>query len=195
MQWSKLKARVESFFAPAVAGRVELRTTNYRHVHDGAGRGWITIDGREVYNFCTQKYWVEGNALSAGIRTANRATDWSDPAQEVAYYEAGAQTEQILEKRGIVCQGGFESALADYLTLSLDDALASDNLVHRALAVLDGRLGKRRLRSLELRADEHPLVKQLLDFRCRVEGVRKGVRERSQTWRASRPRTEEGSAS
>ncbi|MEA2691064.1 MAG: hypothetical protein QOJ16_451 [Acidobacteriota bacterium] len=177
MQWSKLKARVESFFAPAVTGRVELRTTNYRHVHDGAGRGWITIDGREVYNFCTQKYWVEGNALSEGIRTANRATDWSDPAQEVAYYEAGAHTDEILEKRGIVCQGGFESALADYLTLTVNDALASDHLVHRALAVLDGRLGKRRLRTFELRTDENPLVKQLLDFRCQVEGLLNPMKE------------------
>jgi hypothetical protein len=95
MQWSKLKARVESFFAPAVAGRVELRTTNYRHVHDGAGRGWITIDGREVYNFCTQKYWVEGNALSEGIRTANRATDWRDPAQEGARGGGGAGSNRL----------------------------------------------------------------------------------------------------
>jgi hypothetical protein len=173
MQWSKLKTRVEAYFAPAVAGRVELRTTNYRHVHDGMGRGWITIDGREIHNFCTLRHWIERNALAAGIREANGATDWTDPAQASAYYEAGAQTMEILEKRGILCQGGFESALASYLTLSVDDALASDYLVHRALAVLDARLGKRRLRSIELRGDEQPLVRELLDFRCEAEGVRR----------------------
>jgi hypothetical protein len=74
MQWSRLKKQVESRFAPSVAGRVELRTTNYRHVHDGEGRGWITIDKEEVHNFCTLKYWVERNLLLAGIREAKASS-------------------------------------------------------------------------------------------------------------------------
>jgi hypothetical protein len=173
MQWSKLKARVEAFFAPSMSGRVELRTTRYRHVHDGEGRGWITIDGIEVYNFCTLKYWVEWNALSAELRQAHGATDLRDPEQRRAYHDAGREAEQILAERGILSQGWFETSLAEYLTLALDDALASDDLVHRALAVLDGRLGKRRLQSFPLRADESPLVRRLLDLRCEVEGVRR----------------------
>ena len=59
MPWTKLKKQVEQRFAPSVAGRVELRTTSYRHAHDFAGRGWITVDKAEVHNFCTHKYWVE----------------------------------------------------------------------------------------------------------------------------------------
>jgi hypothetical protein len=161
MQWSKLKARVEAFFAPSVAGRVELRTTHYRHVHDGEGRGWITIDGSEVYNFCTLTYWVELNALSADLRSANRGTDFRNPEERQAYFDAGREAERILVERGILSQGWFESSLAEYLTLSIADALDSDDLVHRALAVLDGRLGKRRLQSFALRTDESPLVKRL----------------------------------
>lgn len=41
-----------------------------------------------------------------------------------------------------------------------------------ALAVLDGRLGKRRLRALALPSDEHPLVRAMFTLRCDVEGIR-----------------------
>jgi capsid protein len=56
MQWSKAKQRVEVLFTPKASGRVELRTTNYRRVADWEGRGWITIDGVEAWNFCTMRY-------------------------------------------------------------------------------------------------------------------------------------------
>jgi hypothetical protein len=58
-------------------------------------------------------------------------------------------------------------SIHEYPSLSLAEALESDDFVHRALAMLDRRLGQRRLASLELRADEHPLVSQLLEFRRR----------------------------
>jgi len=48
MRWSELKRRVEGNFAPAVRGRVEVFTTRYRLAHDGAGEGWIAIDGARI---------------------------------------------------------------------------------------------------------------------------------------------------
>jgi len=45
MRWSELKRRVEGNFAPAVRGRVEVFTTSHRQAQDGAGEGWISIDG------------------------------------------------------------------------------------------------------------------------------------------------------
>jgi len=107
------------------------------------------------------------------LRQAHGVTDLRNPEQRQAYHDAGREAERILAERGILSQGWFETSLAEYLTLALDDALASDDLVHRALAVLDGRLGKRRLQSFPLRADESPLVRRLLDLRCEAEGVRR----------------------
>jgi hypothetical protein len=65
----------------------------------------------------------------------------------------------------------FQAAVERYPDLPVDEALVSSNLVHRALAVLDRRLGKRRLGKLECRTDEHPLVMGLYRFRCSSEGV------------------------
>jgi hypothetical protein len=41
----------------------------------------------------------------------------------------------------------------------------------RALAIIDRRVGKRRLRMLEVGPLEHPLVRQLYQLRCEAEGV------------------------
>jgi hypothetical protein len=180
MQWSKLKKQVESRFASSMAGRVELRTTHYRHTHDSEGRGWITIDKEEVHNFCTLKFWIEQNALLEGIRSANNVTNYRDPAQRAGYYHAYEQAEAILDQRGIRSQGWFEESLRDYLSLTLEEALASTNFLHRALAVIDKRLGKRRLKVLQVSPGEHPLVSRFLELRraaefpAHVEGAASG---------------------
>jgi hypothetical protein len=171
MQWSKARHRVESLLAPTVADRVALRVTGYRHAHDGEGRGWIAVDGEEAWSFCTLRYFVQHDKLAQGLRVANRATDYRDPAQRDAYYAAGDHADAILGRRGDVSRAYFQTAVEQYPVLSVEEALASGNLVHRALAVLDRRLGKRRLRNLELRIDEHPLVAGLFRFRCACEGL------------------------
>jgi hypothetical protein len=62
------------------------------------------------------------------------------------------------------------SDLEGYLSLTIEDALASPNPLLRALAMCDRRVGKRRLRSFEMR-DEHPLVRELFAARCACERI------------------------
>ena len=71
-------------------------------------------------------------------------------------------------------ESGDGQALADlkrYLALSIEDALISDRPLVRALAVIDRRAGKRRLRRLEIGPEEHPLVRELYQLRCEAEGI------------------------
>ncbi len=65
----------------------------------------------------------------------------------------------------------FHRALWDSLSLSIDDMLHSENGIIRALAMLDRRLGKRRLLALDLPDDELPLVRTLYALRCEAEGI------------------------
>jgi hypothetical protein len=169
MPWSRLKKQVESRFAATMVGRVELRATSYRHTHDEEGRGWITLDKEEVHNFCTIRFWIEQGTLLQGIRAANSATDFHDPAQRAEYYHAYEQADEILEERGVRSKEWFENSLKEYLSMTLEESLASKNFLHRALAVLDRRLGKRRLKTLELSSGEHALVSRFLEFRRAVE--------------------------
>ena len=171
MQWSKLKKLVESRFSPTLTGRAELRITNYRKSNDFEGRAWITLDGEEVWNFCTWKYLVEHQKLTDQLGNLCGATEPQEPTRSGSYYWSGDAADGILHKQGILSQKYFEDALEAYLNMSVEDACASDNLVHRALSALDRRLGKRRLSTLALRTDEHPLVKRLLQFRLEAEGL------------------------
>ncbi len=66
----------------------------------------------------------------------------------------------------------FEQAVSAVLSLSVNEMVVSENAVIRALAMLDSRLGKRRLRALRLGDDEHPLVRQFYILRCEAEGTK-----------------------
>lgn len=52
--WSKTKKQLESFICDSLKGRIEFHCSNYR-IHDGIGRTYITLDGKEIYNMCTLK--------------------------------------------------------------------------------------------------------------------------------------------
>jgi hypothetical protein len=65
--------------------------------------------------------------------------------------------------------------LKRYLALPIDDALRSSGPLLRALAVIDRRVGKRRLRSLDIGPEEHPLVHELYRLRCEAEGIPSGT--------------------
>ena len=62
------------------------------------------------------------------------------------------------------------SALREYPRLAIDDALGSPNVVTRSLAMIDRRLGKRRLMKIDAE-NEHELVRTLHRLRCSIEGI------------------------
>ena len=141
MRWSKLKQQVERMFADGVRGRVELRTTRYEKAHDRLGRSWITVDGREVANM--SNYLACGGSIADG-----------NPGR----FDAGVFA-------------GYDLPLAmrEYLTLSIDAAIASPNPLVRALAVLDRRTGERCLARIDA-ANEVSIVKELLAVRRGIRG-------------------------
>jgi hypothetical protein len=157
MRWSKLKQLTEERMSPALAGRVALYSTRYPKAYDGdvLGRGWITIDGREIVNFCDYTQEVQLYRRSE-----------LDPSSDYCQQLASLQAEGVLDR------GDFYRVLWTALSMSIDDLLASDNILHRALAMTDRRLGKRRLKKLTVNEDEHPLVRELYALRCEVEGIR-----------------------
>ncbi len=64
----------------------------------------------------------------------------------------------------------LHEALAAYLNLSIADALRAEEPVHRALALIDRRLGRHRFEELELPAGGNPLVLRLYRLRAEAEG-------------------------
>ncbi len=177
MQWTQLKKRIENGFARSVQGRVSVHAARYRHSHDSEGRGWITLDKREIASFATLGHWMAEWKLQTALREANKCADYNDPAQNAGYHDAQRQANAVLLRQGSMTYDNLYYELEGYLNLSIEQALDDDSVVMRALAVIDRRLGKRRLADFALRVDELPLVTELLAFRKEVEGIRAGGHE------------------
>jgi hypothetical protein len=166
MQWSKLKSRVEERFAPSVRRRVSLHQARYRYTREQVGRVWLMVDGRDTASFATGSHWPRVQAETDRLIEERDAS--GSPA---AYTQATGDAEAIVRGAGIYDDAGALDELETYLSLSVDEALASPSPLLRALAVLDARAGKRRLRALAAAPDGHPLVQALLRLRCDAEGI------------------------
>lgn len=163
MQWSRLRRNVEALFADSVRGRVRLHSTRYRTTHDEDGRSWITLDGKELVNMVHLFRFREEAAIRAEERAGAGASREELLAQRDAF-------EHELREENYFMQSDLGHAMHDYQSLSATQALASPNPIIRALAMLDRRVGRRRLRAIDV-TDEHPLVRALHQFRCTAEGL------------------------
>jgi hypothetical protein len=63
----------------------------------------------------------------------------------------------------------LHDALIEYPLLSINEALGSQNPIIRGLAMVDKRLGKRRLREIKLEEVDHEFVKLMFNLRCETE--------------------------
>ncbi|WP_245671439.1 SF0329 family protein [Pseudobacillus wudalianchiensis] len=77
----------------------------------------------------------------------------------------------ILEQRNIFNVEHVYDAFVQYPHFSIEEAIRSDNVVIQALAMIDKRLGKRRLTHLKFDPDTHPLVTTFYRIRYEAEGL------------------------
>jgi hypothetical protein len=171
MRWSKLKSSLDDLCAPALRGRVALNQARYRYTRGEVGRIWITVDGREVASFDTSTHLRRRAELGADLFEIRRAESLDRTPEHAAYLEADDRAQEILRRAG---EHGDYEALVDleaYLSLTIEEALVSPSPLVRALAVIDRRVGKRRLRALKMSRLEHSLVRELYLLRCEAEDV------------------------
>lgn len=168
MQWSKLKQRIEGRMADSLHRRVEVHSTRY---YSGQGRGWITVDRHEVADMSSARVAMESVQIAHEASTGECVHDKQAAPGGTQWY-ASRSYEQVLHRQDVVLsQYEYHRLLWDSLSLSVEDSLASRDYLIRAFAMLDRRVGKRRLRTLQLGDDEHPLVRQFYDLRCKAEGI------------------------
>ncbi len=142
MRWSKLKKLVEERFAPSLAKRMAIHSAAYGNC--SCGHCWITLDKAVVANFCTRAFYNKKLHGDSGTNPMykNHLVLYGEKSRQDAY-----------------------RSMFDYVhSLSHDEALKSDDVLVQALAVVDSRLGKRRLMSVD-DSNLHPLAKKLLSIR------------------------------
>ena len=134
--WSKTKQVLESRLPEDLKGRVEYGYSVYRNGGSECQAMSIIVDG-ETW-FCTNPlFWQE----------VHYRGDYDDEANKV------------IRETGHVGNSWGEAMkyVHQFLNvLSIDEAIASENYFIRMLALLDSRLGKRRIRKLAEHVDEEP---------------------------------------
>lgn len=171
MKWSQLKNRIEETFADSIRGRVEVWNTRYRESHDGEGEAWITIDKERVFSMACYTYLMREYEEEKRLQSEKGCTDYKDPDQAEGYYDACDEAQENMKKEGIFSLWETNGSLFNYLNLSIENAISSENPIIRAFATLDRRFGKRRLKEFNWQK-EHPLVKILYKFRCEAENIK-----------------------
>ena len=148
MRWSKLRSLIEESIAESVAKRISVHSAAYGECT--CGHCWITLDKEVIANFCTRAYY--NKKLSR------------DSAHDKIYKE------HLVMYGELSRQDAYLSMFDFVHRLSIDEALNSDDVLVQALAVIDSRVGKMRLTSLDT-GSLHPLTKKLLEVRLDAENI------------------------
>ncbi len=114
---------------------------------------------------------IEFYERSRQLQEDRNCLDYRDREQIVGYREAQKEVEMQLREEGVIPLWEFNDALFDYLNMSLEQVLTSDQMIVRALGMFDKRLGKRRLASMDV-SGEHGLIQGFFSVRCAFEGLR-----------------------
>ena len=142
--WNDAKKKLEQdFLAPSLRGRVTYFMTRYTHAHDEAGRVAVRVDGREVLKGFDMDWW-------------SRSSEYKQEAlrrfPEISRLETAEEKwERIFDVAadlGCISTGSFFDAYETFENESIEASLNGKSGLVRLFAILDRRVGKRRLRAL-----------------------------------------------
>lgn len=162
MKWSKLKKEIEQKLADKLQGRLHFFTTTYSN--SSLGRSWVTFDKVQIANFETSLSYLNYGAYFHVLTNAH-------PYYTHDSIDDSKRNPDLPMERGEFSQFDFLKSCWDYLQLNIDDALANKNPIIQSLAMVDKRLGKRRLIEIDFN-ELHPLTRLFLSIRLQTENIK-----------------------
>ena len=136
--WSGIRKRMESeYLAESLRGHISYFATSYSKSPDHEGRAAIRYDGKEVIKGGYYQNWTKSESFPKDEKYERRMS------QEFAYMDDTAI------KLGVFDQTCFYRAFDEFDNQSIEKSLCSENLLVRIFAVLDRRVGKRKLISMK----------------------------------------------
>lgn len=154
--WSGTRKKLEEdYLCPALRGRVRYFATTYRESHDQEGRAAILVDGEEILK--SNYFDFSGTLWSMYYRSEE---------------EPGTIWQTVLDQ-GLFDQRVFYAAFQEFDNQSIEASLSSKDPIVRIFALLDRRVGKRRLAALEdTMEQELDWVRPFYLLRMEAEGLR-----------------------
>lgn len=160
--WSAIRKKLEEdYLCPALRGRIQYFITMYRESHDRHGRAAIRFDGVEVLKSSYIEY----------LRQYNRNEEELERTQPGM---PGREQEELLwnmtESDGCIDEIVFYSSFDEFDNQSIVKSLESKRPLVRVFALLDRRVGKRRLLAMrECMHEELDWVRMFYHIRMEAE--------------------------
>ena len=175
--WSSIRKRLEQdLLCEKLRGRVKYFRTIYHSAPDEYGRFAIRVDGKEVFRanpYNEREIWKIEREIKEEKHIPPR--EWT--GKEDLYDEENRQTEETARRRaadeGFVDSFDIPQAIRKYLNQDISASLSDEDPVVRLFAILDRRVGKRRLQGISEHVWEHPAwLQTFYRLRLDAEGIR-----------------------
>ncbi|MEF2245324.1 SF0329 family protein [Paenibacillus sp. IITD108] len=185
MSWSKLKQNLESFLCPALIGRVEYRATSYRYLPDKAGNCYITVDKKNVLNMSDvtnliRWYQTEleikndpdiqipiNNEEIEAIRKETKGMVPEDRLKVIARSRKISEyAKELLSAQTSLSKSNFIVAANKFLSISIEESIESNDILLNILALVDRRVGKKRILNMSEKMKlKHSVVQYFYELR------------------------------
>ncbi|KJD39030.1 hypothetical protein QD46_16200 [Paenibacillus polymyxa] len=185
MSWSKLKQQLESFLSPALYGRFEYRATSYRYLPDKSGICYITVDKKNILNMSditSPIKWyqteleikndpdIQVPISNEEIEAVRKDTNGNVPEDRLQVIARGRKisehAKELLAAQASLSKSNFIVIANKFLTTSIEDSLESNDILLNILALVDRRVGKKRILNMtEKMKLKHPIVQYFYELR------------------------------
>lgn len=155
---------MRALICPELRKRVDFHVTRY--YGNRAKSGMITVDGKKVLEFSYHRFVRESNGHCGVVRRGERFGVWSASGNQ-EYEWSPFHTDAIHPPQQL------GDAMRSFLSMLVRSALRSPNPLIRSLAIVDRRLGRRRLERLKITERHHSLVREFYQLRMSVLGNEK----------------------
>lgn len=186
MNWNKLKKQLEEFLNPALEGRVTYSQSGYQYTGDKKNQNHILVDKLEVLNTREQRaniIWYENEMAikkDPGFRVYidETAVDVlreqnknipEDRLRIIAEKNKENEVAKLIYKgQQDLFKSDFRTVAAYYLTSSVNECLASDDILLNIFAIMDRRVGKNRLKKMSKEMwSKHACVNYFYELRLK----------------------------
>jgi hypothetical protein len=185
MVWNKMKLKLEGFLSPALSGIVEYRASGYRYTTKKAANCYLTVNKIEIFNmndlstdirwYQTEQEFKKDDSLMLSISddeldVIRKKSGDKIPEERLEVIAKGHKLSQYakdaLLAQSNLCKTDFQLKANLFLTSSIDKSLESDDIIFNVLAIIDRRVGKKRLINMKnIMQMKHPIVRYFYELR------------------------------
>jgi hypothetical protein len=185
MSWSKLKQQLEEFLSPTLSERVKYSATSYRYLPDKSGTCYLVVDKKNILNLndtvsAIKWYQTEQDVKSdpdlqipisnEEIEVIRKDMNNSVPEDRLIVIAKGRKlsklAKDLLLAQSVLSKSNFTAVATKFLSTSIEDSLESDHILLNVLALIDRRVGKKRIQNM---ADtiklKHPIIQYFYELR------------------------------